>query len=239
MFGQTQRAGENSTQYQAGRDIVVIDEDRVREIASQTAREVIAGYAEEASAMIQHRITQLDDRTIASLIRAGRLEVFAEPAFQRTYRKALNSAAATDQETDYDLLTALLTERIESGEDRRAISGIEKAIEIIDQVDTGALRGATLLHSLRNFRATSVRLESLVELGKHYEDILDGDLPQGEEWLEHLEVLGLMRLEPARNFNPFDQWFHDKFPGLLAPGLWRGGRQLMSRVLSGLTGASG
>src|SRR5699024_11279824 len=113
-------------------------ESRAREIAQQAAKSVISEYANESVRVIQERITKLDDRVIASLVREGRLEVFADPGFQRSYTKAHSGAAVSEKDSDYDLLAGLLIDRAKRGGIRNIRAGIERSIEIVDQIDDEA-----------------------------------------------------------------------------------------------------
>lgn len=72
--------------------MIGLTEPRAREIAEQAAKAVVAEYADESVRVIQERITKLDDRVIASLVREGRLEVFADRGFQRVPTRRHNRA---------------------------------------------------------------------------------------------------------------------------------------------------
>jgi len=220
MNRQSQSSGDNSTQVQAAGDVIVgISEDRAREIARETARQVIDVYADEGVRLIQERITKLDDRVIATLIREGRLEVFADPGFQRSYRKAQEGAAVSDKNGDYDLLAALLSDRAARGESRPTRAGIERSIEIVDQVDAIALRGLTVFQAVQQFRPLGPHLaDGLDSLELLFADIMDGPLPTGAEWLDHLDILDAIRIDQVSSLKPFTEYYPQQMPGYLAAG---------------------
>ncbi|MBT1631543.1 LPO_1073/Vpar_1526 family protein [Curtobacterium flaccumfaciens] len=224
MNRQSQSSGDNSTQVQAAGDVIVgISEDRAREIARDTARQVIDVYADEGVRLIQERITKLDDRIIATLIREGRLEVFTDPGFQRSYRKAQEGAAVSDKDSDYDLLAALLSDRAARGEARPTRAGIERSIEIVDQVDSIALRGLTVfqaVQAVQQFRPLGPQLgDGLDTMELLFADLIDGPLPTGAEWLDHLDILDAIRIDQVSSLKPFTEYYPQRMPGYLAAGL--------------------
>ncbi|WP_144413268.1 LPO_1073/Vpar_1526 family protein [Corynebacterium testudinoris] len=220
MNRQSQSAGNYSTQVQASGDVVVgVTESRAREIAEVAARSVVAQYTDESIRIVQERITKLDDRVIAALIREGRLEVFADPGFQRSYTKAQMGAAVSDKDGDYDLLAGLLIDRVERGGLRNVRAGIERAIEVIDQIDEEALRGLTVFQAIQGYQPLSPHLESgLDTLEKLFSDLADGPLPSGNEWLDHLDILDAIRINHASSLKPFREYYPTQMPGYLASG---------------------
>lgn len=220
MSRQDQSAGDNSTQVQATGDVILgITEDRAHQIAEQTAREVLEKHTEEGLRLVQERILKLDDRTISSLVREGRLEVFADPGFQRSYRRAQEGAAVTDREHDYDLLTGLLIDRAQRGETRTVRAGIERCIEIIDRIDDEALRGLTTLQALQQYRPVSPFLSAgLNILEGLFSELVDGPLPFGSEWLDHLDILDAVRVGSGSSIKPFREYFPQSIHGYLASG---------------------
>jgi hypothetical protein len=47
---------------------------------------------------------------------------------------------------------------------------------------------------------------------------LDGPLPLGSDWLDHLDILDVVRSNTISNLKPFDEWFAGRLPGYVAPG---------------------
>lgn len=218
---QEQRAGDDSLQIQAGRDINVgVSEDRAREIARDTAQEVLSSFTHEANAVIQDRILKLDDRVIAALVRENRLQVFADPGFQRTYRKAQEGAAASERDADYDLLAALLVDRAERGAQRTIRAGIERSIEIVDRIDEEALRGLTVFQAVMQYSPMAGDIDlGLQTMNRLLGQLLNGPLPEGGEWLDHLDVLDAVRLNSMGELRKFkDFWPTAHMPGYMSAG---------------------
>lgn len=222
MSRQSQSAGQNSTQIQAQGDLVIegVTEERAREIAQITANKAIEEFTEESSRIIQERILKLDDRLIAALVREGRLEVFTDPGFQRTYAKAQMGAAVSDQENDYDLLAGLLVDRASRGTTRNVKAGIERAVEVVDQIDDEALRGLTVYQAIQQHVPTSPFIETgLDALEGLLSDLLDGPLPEGRDWLDHLDILDSVRINPTDKLRPFNDFYPSQMSGYLATGI--------------------
>jgi hypothetical protein len=222
---QNQRAGEGSNQIQVAGNLVMhqgVTEERAKEIALDTARSVASGFADEARDLIHSRIAELDDRVVTTLATSGSLSAFADPAFTRAYRKAQEGAAASERELDYDLLATLIAKRVENPRERPVVAGIDRAIEITDRVDEDALRGLTAAYAFAAWipRTGSVR-EGLMVLDRIFERILDGALPQGLGWLDHLDVLDAVRLGPPRvgGKKTAEVYYGEVLNGYVAPGV--------------------
>jgi hypothetical protein len=56
-------------------------------------------------------------------------------------------------------------------------------------------------------------------LGRVFEQVLDGARPVGEEWVEHLEMLGVVRRNDVSTFVKFDEHAPIKFPGMISVGV--------------------
>ena len=219
---QVQKAGAESLQVQASGDIYIgLSEERAREIALMTAKQVFEEYGAEAHSVIQDRIIKLDDRVIAALIRENRLEVFADPGFQRTYRKAQEGAASSERDADYDLLAALLADRATRGQQRTIRAGIEKSIEIIDRVDDEALRGLTVFQAVQAYQPKAGKIDDgLKTMERLLGQLLDGPLPAGGDWLDHLDILDAVRLNNLGELRKFaDYWPSAHMPGYLSAGV--------------------
>lgn len=227
MFGpnkdgsQAQRAGNDSTLLQAAGDINIgVSEERAHQIALETSKHVISEFTADANAMIQERILKLDDRVIASLVREGRLQVFADPGFQRTYRKAQEGAAVSDRDSDYDLLAALMADRADRGSQRPIRAGIDRAVEVIDRIDDEALRGLTVFQAVSQYIPTSGDIDmGLNTMENLLSQLLDGPLPVGREWLDHLDILDGVRISSVSELRKFQDYWFASVPGYLSTGI--------------------
>lgn len=131
MFGnnQTQKAGENSQLVQAGTVNIFngIDEKRAREICSETYAIARRDFTADAYACANARVQQFENSLIPKMLQIETaLSAFSDPAFQFLLASAQRTAAATERNADYDMLSELLICRIEKGQSRKTRAGIRE-----------------------------------------------------------------------------------------------------------------
>lgn len=221
--GQEQKAGPHSRQYQIGGDLVIVEgvtEERAHEISRQNFREMFAQYSQESFEVAAPRVEKLDLKFIQQLAEADLLGVLGDPAFQVTLRKAQLGAASTEREADYDILASLLSDRATRSDSRPIRAGINRAVEVVDQIDDTALAGLTLMSAATQFRPMAGGIDAgLGTMEKLYAQLMeDHPLPTGIEWLEHLEILDVVRIDMVQSFKKFDQLWPERTPGYVATG---------------------
>lgn len=205
---QSQKAGDNSTQVQAG---VInnyyngINESRARQICKAEYAVAKQNWTQEAIAIADERVRQLEDKILPKLMAYDRsLKFFADPAFQFTLRQAQITAALSDRESDYDILSDLLLHRVEQGDNLQRRLGICKAIEVVDKISDEALIALSVVYAISQLVPMSDdMLKALSMLNDLYGVLLDHrQLPDTEDWLEHLDLLSAIRLG-VRGINSF------------------------------------
>jgi hypothetical protein len=142
MDKQIQKAGDNAQQIQATTVVVNngIDEKRTREIFSEMFALERVNYTQEAIRIAENRVYKFQESLIPRIEAIeGASEAFADPKFQFLLRDAQRTAAETERESDYDLLTELLVCHIQKGDNRKNSAGIGRAISIVDEIDNDAL----------------------------------------------------------------------------------------------------
>lgn len=237
---QSQRAGQGATQIQVTGNYIVqhgVTEERAQEIAEDTARQVVAEYSTEARELIEARITELDQRVINTLGSSGELDAFADPAFARAYRKAQEGAAASERELDYDMLAALIAKRVKRPRDRPLIAGIDRAIEVMDRVDADALRGLTAAYAFQTWTPVTGSIsEGIAVLDGIFERVIDGALPEGSAWLDHLDILDAVRVgtRGLGGMKTVEQYYGDALDGYVAPGVESPGPEFVGGELPGV-----
>lgn len=224
---QHQKAGANSSQYQIAGNLVVyegVSEERAYEISKKAFRDMYEKYSEESYPTAAGRVEQLDMRYIPRLAGAGRLGALADPAFQVTLRKAQLGAASTERDSDYELLAGLLSDRAERADSRPVRAGINRAVEVVDQIDDESLTGLTVMSLALSVIPTAGGVEGGVEaLEKILAPVMEGQpLPAGREWLEHLDILDAVRIDRIQEFKPFKEHWCERTPGYLATGALAG-----------------
>lgn len=217
-----QKAGNNSTQVQASVINVYngITEARAREIY-QEEFEKIKELTKEAKQTAFQRVGELENRVIPKLSKIDKgLELFSNPDFQFLLLEAQKSAARSERSADYDLLTELLIHRVKNNSNREKMLAIKKAVEIVDSISDEALLGLTVLHSVSSFTPTAGNMESgLDSLDELFGKIIYDELPQGEHWLDHLDILGTIRINAISSLKPICDFYSERLEGYVCTGI--------------------
>lgn len=220
---QGQEGGDDSLQFQAGRDLIIeqnMPEGIARETMEASAQIALASF-QRGQEVAYARMGQLEERVIASLSLNGTLGALADPAVQLTLRNAQVAAAATEREADYDLLAELLNARVAKPSDRPARAGINRATEIVGDLDIAALRGLTMAYiALSITPREGDPLAGVNKMGSIIGRMLEeGALPSGMDWLEHLDILDAVRISAGQTFRTFDDYWPSRTPGYVCVGI--------------------
>lgn len=142
-----------------------------------------------------------------------------DPKFQFMLRDANISAAKSSREEDLDMLAHLLKCHIEKGKDMKVDAGINKAIQIVDQVDYDSLCALTCMATIWNISSgRGIIKEGLQFLDNLFSKLLYTDLPTGDAWIDHLNVLGAVVIQTG-HFNKFEERFASLIDGYVCVGV--------------------
>lgn len=220
---QKQEAGENAQQIQVGSVLVQhgIDEKRVREIFGELYDKTKSELTEDALAVANRRVAEFENALMPKVLSVeGAIEAFADPSFQKLLSKAHTSAVATDRRADYELLMELLIHRVHHKEDRIRYTGISKAIEIVDYVDDEALLGMTVAHAVEQLLPNNNNVRTgLKILDNLFGKIVDGDLPGGRSWIEHLDLLDCVRVNSSSSLKKLEDYYSEQMDGYVCTGI--------------------
>lgn len=207
---QSQEAGSYSTQMQAttivnNYNTVGVTEQQVKDICERQFQIAMQNWTAVANEIASRRIEDFESKLIPKFRAQDKtFSAFADPSFQILIRKAQISAACSESESNHDLLADLILQRIEHPHDRRGNLGIDKAIEIANQVEFTPLVALSLVIAITRFSPISSTINGALSVleelyGKILGEII---LPTGEEWLEHLDLLSTIRMG-TQGFNSF------------------------------------
>lgn len=220
---QHQNGGDSSTNIQAKQMIVHvgIDEKRAREIYQEMNLQLRNDYSQEALKIANARVVEFENRLMPKMAEVhGALEAFADPSFQLLLVEAQKTAAATERPVDYDLLSELLIHRFKKGENRTARAGISLAVEIVDKISDEALLGLTVSHALSSFLPASGDINAGLDvLNELFGKIFYEKLPLGNDWLDHLDILDAVRLNPIGGLKKVAQYYPEQLPGYIDVGI--------------------
>lgn len=220
---QSQNGGDGSTNIQTDQMIlnVGINEKRAREIYDEMNLQVRKDYSHEALVIANQRIEEFENKLMPKMEEVdGALEAFADPSFQLLLVEAQKTAASTDRKEDYDLLSELLLHRFEKGENRFTRAGINRAVEIVDEISDDALLGLTTLHAVSSFLPVSGDIhQGLNTLDSLYGKIFYDKLPMGNDWLDHLDILDTVRLSTFGNMKKIHEYYPTQLSGYIDVGI--------------------
>lgn len=221
---QTQYLGDVHQTFQIGptRDEMVValreEGDRIMDTIRQ---EIVSTYVSEGVAVAGARIDKFDARLLDVLSDEGSLQALKDPAFQVLLKKAQIGAASSERDDDYDLLANLLGERTKDS-DRRARASIAKAVEVVDSLDDPALQGITMLFFMWDLRPANGDIEKGIDgYSRDMENIGCDLLPMGRGWLDHIDILGLARIDQsgAQTLKPFEEKLARSVTGYTCKGV--------------------
>lgn len=223
MTRQSQKGGEGSNNFQAQEMVVQfgIDEKRAREVFQEMNLQLRKEYTQEALEVANARVSEFENSLMPKMERVeGALEAFSEPSFQLLLVEAQKTAAATERPADYDLLSELLIHRFQKGNNRNARAGVSLAVEIVDKVSDEALLGLTVAHAVSQFIPISGDFQQgLDALEGLFGKLFYGELPKGQEWLDHLDVLNTIRLSSFGSMKKTREYYSNKLSGYLDVGI--------------------
>lgn len=220
---QIQKAGESAQQLQAETMIVNvgINEKRAREIYQEMNLQLRKDYSQEALEIAKTRVSEFENRLMPKMDEVyGALEAFADPSFQLLLVEAQKTAASTERPADYDLLAELLIHRFKNGENRVTRAGISRAVEIVDEIADDALLGLTVFHSVTAFFPASGDInQGLNTLNDLFGKIIYGNLPIGNEWLDHLDILDAVRVNSIGGTKTIEEYYPEMLAGYIDVGI--------------------
>lgn len=218
-----QKGGKGSQQLQADKMIVHvgIDEKRAREIYQEMNLQLRKDYSQEALNIANTRVSEFENRLMPKMEKVdGALEAFADPSFQLLLVEAQKTAASTERPVDYDLLSELLIHRIQKGENRIIRAGISRAVEIVDEISDDALLGLTVSHAVTTFSPASGDIhQGLNVLDGLFGKLFYGELPVGNNWLDHLDILDAARLSSFGGLKKTQQYYPESLAGYVEVGI--------------------
>jgi hypothetical protein len=236
---QEQKAGANSSQYQQ-----IGDNSNQTIIENQTNNVTITGLGlpdvvtltttvfTQVSAQALNLCTQVSENVCKQKIdkfgsiwipRLTRIENIVnnliDPKFQFMIRDANISAAKSSRQEDLEMLTQLLVCHIEKGKDMKVDAGINKAIQIVDQVDYVSLCALTCMAAIFGVCSGTGNIkEGLQFMDDLFSKLLYTELPAGDDWIDHLGVLGAVVIQTG-HFMKFEETYSSLIDGYVCVGV--------------------
>lgn len=233
--GNTLTAGDGGCQLVAGRDqsVTIINGLTPDNLAMLTQmqtlaiREVMSGLASQAQSEAQARMDRFAKNFEDRLERLeDGIESMKDPSFQYLLSRAHLAAAQTADVSDYDMLSELLVTRMTKASSRNSALGIRKAVEVVHEIDAGALSRLTLFHTFDVFSPDFGWGVTVAELVKEFDELFSKILQRIEaidyDWVEHLSMVGAVRILQLGAFTKTRDLFVRSFDGALCAGIAKG-----------------
>ena len=224
---QIQKAGSGAAVTQIGIVNCGIDEKRAREICDEKINDAIRDLTEEACNKAVQRVYDFISVFLKKVSeRQVDLSAFAEPSFQRELAKAQKFSAASDRENDFEMLSELLLERMNGKLKRKTKTGISRALEVVTEIDDDELLGLTIVYlGLSLSPASSLSETSHWGLGvleRVFAKFPLSDLSKTNSWVENLNMLDAIILNPFDRFSKFADLLATKLNGYVCVGIGEG-----------------
>ena len=234
---QNQTAGDNSQQLQVGSigSLTIVNgitEQRAREIFQEMNRQSMALYTQDAYAEALRRISILENSVMKRAEEVdGVIEAFGDPAFQILLAEAQKRAAATEREVDYNLLSELLVCHVQKGACRTNRAGINRAVEIVGDIDTNALCALTVAHAFTGYvPVTGSISDGMRVFNDMFSKLMYEQLPSGNDWLDHLDVLGAVRLSSFGHMKKAMEFYAEELAGYICVGIQKDSEEYRKAV---------
>lgn len=220
---QVQKAGDGSQQFQMVNPTfnIGITEERAREIFTEMNAIARQNYTQDAYELAIKRVGMFEELLMNKVQQVdGMLEAFRDPSFQFLLVEAQKRAAASDRDVDLEMLTELLVHRVEKKDDRKIKASISRAVEIVDQIDDDALCGLTLVYAITSWAATSGDIsQGLTVMNNLFSSLCYRELPNGFEWVYHLDILDAVRSSSVGTFKKLKDYYTPMFAGYTCAGI--------------------
>lgn len=218
---QIQKAGNNSQQNIVNNYYYGMTDEKALEIYDKQRELTISACSEVAKTIADDRINQFAKLLLPRVQQIENdYQSFSDPAFQVLLRKAQLTAACTEREDDYKLLSELLVHRIKNKSNIKKKASISKAVEIIDQIDDDSLCGLTLFHTMSNFvPCAGIIIGGLTLLDNSYKKLNPDCLPTDNSWIDNLSILGAATTIPFSELKKFEDFLSEVLDGYVCVGI--------------------
>lgn len=204
-----------------------ITEERSRAIFDEKLPIALQNYSVESEIVARGRAYKFRQKLVPRLGEEEKgFESFADPSFLFLLMEAQKAAASTDRESDYDVLSELLANRVKVATDRRLYLGINKAVSVLPFVSDEQLAGMTIEFCIANISSKSnYIIQGLSAIDECYGKIIGNcELPKGDGWLDSLEAGGLVKnlRQPLQSFKKSRQIILEFFEHYTRTGIKKG-----------------
>ena len=222
-----QKAGDDSTQLNAERDIVIISasasESDIRNLVRNEIQSTLLNYKNDSVEKYLSKGNSMLDKLLGVLgDQKKNLSAFAEPDFNFAIRDAARAVASNDSVYTEDLLVEILATRAKDNKNNKVKIITKQAIQPADKLSEEVLKGLTCLWVM--LYIVPHKSDFTFELARSitvYKKIFDKLKPaEPKVWVEEAELLNLITVQ--RGFNSGTKDFMDYFSERFSKYMCRG-----------------
>lgn len=221
MESKQQKARDNSLQLQVENINVGLTETEVENMLKRDRELLMKDMQILAIGEMDKRLSMYGDVALKKIVKAEVINAFSDPSIQIFLRDTEKAAVSSERELDYEVLSELLIHRVENKNNYTKKAALKKAVENIPLVSDEALLGMTLLYLAENLYPTSGDIEDgLRTLNDTFKIIIGNNkLPEGDDWINNLEILGLIKIIPFTSRKTLVDYYLVSLNGYLCVGI--------------------
>lgn len=218
-----QKAGANSNQVQAGtvNQYFGMSEKRVEEIVDERCARTLSNCILESRLVAEQRIGDFKTELLGIFARKPDLvHALEEPSCVDSFERAARTATRSSKVVDNKLLSELLERRFEDPRNRHVATGVNRAIEIVDQITDEELNGLTILFAVERYSPNSGLIgEGLAVLDALYGKLPINNLPNGGAWIDSLDIHDALRTSTLGSLKKYSDYFFKRLEGYTVWGV--------------------
>lgn len=239
---QEQKAGDNSSQYQqvgdnSNQTIIEHQTNNITvtspgfpdvvtfttSVSTQVTAQALSLCTQVSKEICQDKMKKFESLWIPVITKMeNAVNNLIDPKFQFMIRDANISAAKSSRQEDLEMLTQLLVCHVEKGSDLKKDAGISKAIQIVNEIDYDSLCALTYVATLLKICPTDPGVnEGLQIMDELYSKLLFTELPRGDRWIDHLDVLGAIGIRTGK-FYKLNEILSGYYDGYVCVGIKEG-----------------
>lgn len=195
----------------------------VRQLKEYIEKDIALTLSEQqlvAEDRANHILTDFSEKILPKLVKTEMINVFSDPAVQIFFRAEQKSALCSSRENDLDILSEMLIYRIKNKNSIEKKASISRAVDVINNISDSALAVITI-HYFLNFHPMSGNINhGLKVLDNFYKELLKHiELPKTNEWLDNLEILGLIRINTLSSMKTLEEIYFERLNGYCVKGI--------------------
>jgi hypothetical protein len=240
--GQSQQAGDNSTQIQNNVGTQIINQGLSVMEVQALINEKIASLEQNIQKQIEPALSRWNKflkSTLPLLNQAVDLfDELNDPSILNQVVKARQKVIFTDSDITYDLIANILISRIENKKDQEKSLYASKALDVIDELPSTTLNALTAYYILSTFAVPFITLEStIIRLENTLKSIDITQLPLNETWIDHLSMLQLCDIDRLNHFKKMEEILPIFYSNFAVVGVKKGTEEYNDclNLLSGLS----